>query len=66
MPEFNLYEFARDLSIVGWIVVVAVMVALIYVISKGTEALVTKKCPWCGKRVPRRAVSCKFCKREGI
>lgn len=66
MSEFNLYEFARDLSIVGWIGVIVVMVAVIYVISKGTEALVTKKCPWCAKRVPRRAIVCTFCKHDGI
>ena len=61
--KFSLYEFARDLSLVGWILLTAVMIGVIYVIAKGTEALVTKKCPFCEKRIPKRSTECSFCKK---
>ncbi|MFL6467381.1 MAG: hypothetical protein ACJ72Z_05435 [Pyrinomonadaceae bacterium] len=61
--NFDLYEFVKSLSIAGWVVIIAAMIAVIYVLSKGTEALVTKKCPFCEKRIPKRANECTFCKK---
>ena len=61
--DFSLYEFARSLSLVGWIAVTLVMIAVIYLIAKGTELLVTKKCPFCFKRIPKRSTTCTFCKK---
>ena len=64
MPEnFSLYEFTKNLSPVGWVVVIAVMIAAVSVIAKGTELLGTKKCPFCEKRIPKRLNTCKFCKK---
>ncbi len=64
--NFDLYEFVKSLSLLGWIVLSLAMIATIYVIAKGTEIMVSKKCPFCGKRIPKRAATCEFCKREGI
>ena len=61
--EFSLYEFTKNLSLVGWVVVIVVMIVVIYVISKATELLVTKKCPFCEKRIPKRSTECTFCKK---
>lgn len=61
--DFSLYEFARNLSLVGWLLVTAGMIAAIYIIAKATELLVTKKCPFCGKRIPKRLSECTFCKK---
>jgi hypothetical protein len=61
--DFSLYEFSRSLSIVGWIVVIAVLIAAVYLIAKGTELLVTQRCPFCDKRIPKRATQCDFCKK---
>lgn len=61
--DFSLYEFAKGLSLAGWVVLTAVMIAVIYLIAKGTELLVSKKCPFCEKRIPRRLTECSFCKK---
>lgn len=61
--DFSLYEFTKNLSLVGWVAVIAAMLAAIYVIAKGTELLVTKKCPFCEKRTPKSSAVCKFCKK---
>jgi hypothetical protein len=64
MPDnFSLYEFTKNLSLVGWVILIAVMIAAVYVIAKGTELLVTKKCPFCENRIPKRLNMCKFCKK---
>jgi len=64
--NFDLYEFVQTLSFAGWVVVIVVMVVIIYLLSKGTEMLVTKKCPWCSKRVSKRLTTCTFCKKDRI
>ena len=61
--DFSLYEFTKSLSIAGWAAVILVMIGMIYVIAKGTELLVTKRCPFCEKRVPKRLSVCSFCKK---
>ena len=61
--NFSLYEFAKDLSLVGWVLLMVAMTAVIYVIAKGTESLVTKKCPFCEKRIPKRSTECSFCRK---
>jgi len=61
--NFSLYESTKSLSLVGWIAVILIMTGVIYVIAKGTELLVTKRCPFCDKRVPKRLSVCSFCKK---
>jgi hypothetical protein len=61
--NFSLYEFTRSMSLTGWIALILVMMGVIYVIAKGTELLVTKRCPFCEKRIPKRASQCSFCKK---
>jgi hypothetical protein len=61
--NFDLYEFVKTLSLIGWVILVAVMIAVIYVLSKAVELMVTKKCPFCEKRIPKRATECTFCKK---
>jgi hypothetical protein len=61
--NFELYESVKSLSLIGWVFLIAVMIAVIYVLSKATELLVTKKCPFCEKRIPKRATECTFCKK---
>ncbi len=61
--NFSLYESTKSLSLVGWIAVILIMTGVIYVIAKGTELLVTKRCPFCEKRVPKRLSVCSFCKK---
>lgn len=61
--NFSLYEFTKELSLVGWVIVFAILTAAVYVIAKVIEMLVTKKCPFCEKRIPKRLTVCTFCKK---
>lgn len=61
--DFSLYEFTKSLSIAGWIALTLVLMVIVYLFAKGIEILVTKRCPFCEKRVPRRSTECNFCKR---
>jgi len=62
--EFNLYDFASSLSIFGWVAIMLVLIAIVYVLSKAIEILVTKRCPFCERRIPKRAIECSYCKQR--
>lgn len=64
LNDLNLYEFVKDLSIAGWVVVLIVFVVAIYLMSSGVQALVTKKCYFCEQRIPKRLSVCQFCDRK--
>lgn len=62
--DIDVYEFTRSLSLAGWTALVLVMTATVYVVAKTVELVVTKRCPFCEKRVPKNAIECRFCKKK--